>query len=141
MQVRADHTARAVENCVYFVRGNNVSLGKEECVNKYDGVGYGDSYILDPWGEMMVRSRRHHEDFIFADIDPTVGRFCMGCQQVAVGVPVSSATSFGSSSIRRRSRNRVVSIMSLEVGWAFLPVKVQSDRNVQPTKLLGQTEY
>jgi predicted amidohydrolase len=36
----------------------------------YDGVGYGDSYILDPLGEMIIRSRRHHEDFIFADIDP-----------------------------------------------------------------------
>ena len=72
MHVRADHTARAVENMVYFVRGNNVSLGKEECINGYDGVGYGDSYIIDPWGEMMVRSRRQQEDFIFADIDTNV---------------------------------------------------------------------
>ena len=72
MHVRADHTARAVENMVYFVRGNNVSVGKEECINGYDGVGYGDSYIIDPWGEIMVRSRRHQEDFIFADIDTNV---------------------------------------------------------------------
>ncbi len=72
MHVRADHTARAVENMVYFVRGNNVSLGKEECINGYDGVGYGDSYIIDPWGEIMVRSRRQQEDFIFADIDTNV---------------------------------------------------------------------
>ena len=72
MHVRADHTARAVENVVYFVRGNNVSLGKEECISRYDGVGYGDSYIVDPWGEIMVRSRRHQEDFIFADIDANV---------------------------------------------------------------------
>jgi predicted amidohydrolase len=72
MHVRADHTARAVENMVYFVRGNNVSAGKEECINGYDGVGYGDSYIIDPWGEIMVRSRRHQEDFIFADIDTNV---------------------------------------------------------------------
>jgi hypothetical protein len=35
-------------------------------------VGYGDSYIVDPAGEIVVRSRRHKEDFIFADIDPTV---------------------------------------------------------------------
>lgn len=69
MHVRADHTARAVENMVYFVRGNNVSLGKEECITGYDGVGYGDSYIVDPQGEILVRSRRHREDFIFADID------------------------------------------------------------------------
>ena len=72
MHVRADHTARAVENMVYFVRGNNVSMGKEECINGYDGVGYGDSYIIDPWGEIMVRSRRQQEDFIFADIDTNV---------------------------------------------------------------------
>jgi len=72
MHVRADHTARAVENMVYFVRGNNVSLGKEECINGYDGVGYGDSYIIDPWGEIMVRSCRQQEDLIFADIDTNI---------------------------------------------------------------------
>ncbi len=72
MKVRADHTARAVENWVYFVRGNNVSLGKEECITRNEGVGYGDSYIVDPHGEIVVRSRRHVEDFIFADIDPTI---------------------------------------------------------------------
>ena len=72
MHVRADHTARAVENCVYFVRGNNVSLGgKEECITGVDGIGYGDSYIVDPWGEILIRSRRHKEDFIYADIDPS----------------------------------------------------------------------
>jgi predicted amidohydrolase len=68
-KVRADHTARAVENGVYFVRGNNVVLGKDEAITKYDGVGYGDSYIVDPGGEIVVRSRRHREDFIFADVD------------------------------------------------------------------------
>jgi predicted amidohydrolase len=72
MKVRADHTARAVENSVYFVRGNNVSLGKEECITRNEGVGYGDSYIVDPHGEIVVRSRRHVEDFIFADIDPAI---------------------------------------------------------------------
>ncbi len=72
MKVRADHTARAVENSVYFVRGNNVSLGKEECITKNEGVGYGDSYIIDPHGEILVRSRRHVEDFLFADIDPNI---------------------------------------------------------------------
>jgi predicted amidohydrolase len=72
MHVRADHTARAVENMVYFFRGNNVSIGgKEECITGYDGIGYGDSYIVDPQGEILIRSRRHKEDFIFADIDPT----------------------------------------------------------------------
>jgi predicted amidohydrolase len=90
MHVRADHTARAVENMVYFVRGNNVSLGKEECIERYDGVGYGDSYIVDPWGEIMVRSRRHKEDFIFADIDPNVTDKAWG-----VGKSLWSAREFG----------------------------------------------
>jgi len=69
-EVRADHVARAVENRVYFVRGNNVSEGLDTGVQRYEGVGYGDSYIMDPYGEIVVRSRRHREDFIFADVDP-----------------------------------------------------------------------
>jgi predicted amidohydrolase len=72
MHVRADHIARAVENGVYFVRGNNVNLASDPSITHYDGVGYGDSYIVDPYGEIVIRSRRHHEDFIFADIDPAV---------------------------------------------------------------------
>ncbi len=67
--VRADHVARAVENDVHFVRGNNVVLDKDTSLS-FDGVGYGDSYIVDPAGEMLVRSRRHKEDFLFADVDP-----------------------------------------------------------------------
>lgn len=72
MHVRADHTARAVENGVWFVRGNNVVLGKDPAITRYDGVGYGDSYIIDPYGEILVRSRRHQEDYLCADIDPKV---------------------------------------------------------------------
>lgn len=71
--VRADHTARAVENRVYFVRGNNVILpGSETGLTDATAVGYGDSYIIDPNGELLVRSRRHVEDFIVADIDPAL---------------------------------------------------------------------
>lgn len=70
-QVRADHAARAVENDVWFVRGNNVVLGQDSGLS-YEGVGYGDSYIMDPGGEILVRSRRLREDFIFADVDPAV---------------------------------------------------------------------
>ena len=72
MHVRADHVARAVENHVYFVRGNNVVLGADPAITRSDGVGYGDSYVVDPHGEIVVRSRRHREDFLFADIDPAV---------------------------------------------------------------------
>src|SRR5204862_1589058 len=70
MQVRADHVARARENGVHFVRGNNVVLGKHEAIKGYDGVGYGDSSILDSSGAMVARSRRHGEDYFFADIHP-----------------------------------------------------------------------
>lgn len=41
----------------------------------FGGVGYGDSYVLDPFGEMVVRSRRHCEDFIIADIDPSANDY------------------------------------------------------------------
>ena len=74
MKVRADHTARAIENSVYFVRGNNVVLDPARSgITRNTGVGYGDSYIMDPNGEIVVRSRRHVEDFIMADVDPTQG--------------------------------------------------------------------
>ncbi len=69
-QVRADHTARAVEDRVYFVRGNNVVKGKDAGITRYDGVGYGDSYIVDPMGQFVVCSKLHQEDLILADIDP-----------------------------------------------------------------------
>jgi predicted amidohydrolase len=66
--VRSDHCARAVENGVWFLRGNNVAAGRDDKFT-YDGVGYGDSYLIDPFGEMVTRSRRHMEDFIQADVD------------------------------------------------------------------------
>jgi predicted amidohydrolase len=70
MKVRSDHTARAIENSVYFVRGNNVMLDPAKSgLTPNPGVGYGDSYIMDPGGEIVVRSRRHGEDFIVADVD------------------------------------------------------------------------
>ncbi|MEW6753946.1 MAG: carbon-nitrogen hydrolase family protein [Candidatus Latescibacterota bacterium] len=72
--VRSDHVARAVENAVWFLRGNNVVCGRDEGMS-YDGVGYGDSYLVDPFGEIVVRSRRHQEDFIEADVDVTVRSF------------------------------------------------------------------
>ncbi len=68
-RVRMDHVARAVENDVWFVRGNQVTLGRDAGL-EYQGVGYGDSYILAPNGEVVVRSQRHREDFICADVDP-----------------------------------------------------------------------
>jgi predicted amidohydrolase len=72
--VRSDHVARATENAVWFVRGNNVAKGRDPLMS-YEGVGYGDSYVLDPFGEMLVRARRHVEDFIEADIDLSVAYY------------------------------------------------------------------
>lgn len=74
MKVRADHTARAVENRVYFVRGNNVVQGRDEGFSRYEGVGYGDSYVVDPYGEIVVRSRRHQEDFLCVDVDLSLAK-------------------------------------------------------------------
>ena len=75
MKVRADHVARAVENSVYFLRSNSVTLGRDTGLTKFEGVGYGDSYLVDPHGEIVVRSQRHVEDFFFADIDPFADAF------------------------------------------------------------------
>lgn len=74
MKVRADHTARAIENSVYFVRGNNVVLDPAKSgLTRSDLIGYGDSYVIDPGGEILVRSRRQEEDFLVAEIDPGKG--------------------------------------------------------------------
>lgn len=71
MKVRADHTARAIENGVFFLRGNNVIIDKSKSgMSRSDLVGYGDSYVIDPGGEIIVRSRRHVEDFISVAVDP-----------------------------------------------------------------------
>jgi predicted amidohydrolase len=91
MKVRADHTARAVENSVYFVRGNSVSLGgKEECITGSEGIGDGDSYIVDPHSEIVIRRRRRHvEDMISIDIASETDR------SWEVGRSMWSAREFG----------------------------------------------
>jgi predicted amidohydrolase len=67
-KVRADHIARASENGVWFLRGNNVQSETDKEV--FPGaVGYGESYLLDPFGEIVVRSQRHEESTITATID------------------------------------------------------------------------
>ena len=68
VHVRSDHVARAVENGVYFVRGNNVEQGRQESLER-EGVGYGDSYILDPNGQIVAAANLHAEVLIWADID------------------------------------------------------------------------
>ena len=68
VHVRSDHIARAVENGVFFVRGNNVERGNQEALEQ-EGVGYGDSYILDPNGQIVAAANLHAETLIWADID------------------------------------------------------------------------
>lgn len=92
-KVRADHVARAVENSIFFVRGNNVTIGKEQSIQGFEGVGYGDSYVVDPDGEILVRSRRHVEDLLLADIDPNHPRHLD--QSWKVGRSAWSAQEFG----------------------------------------------
>jgi predicted amidohydrolase len=70
-KVRSDHTARAIENGVYFLRANNVVLDRAKSgQSKPDGVGYGDSYLMDPLGQIVAGSRRGQEDFFTAEVDP-----------------------------------------------------------------------
>jgi predicted amidohydrolase len=70
LSVRAQHTARAIENNVWFLRGSNVVLGERDpCMPSVDGVGYGDSYLMDPYGELLVRSQRNVECFVHYDVD------------------------------------------------------------------------
>ena len=66
--VRADHIARARENGIWFLRGNQVTRGFDKGIG-YEGVGYGESYLLDPMGEIVVRGPRHVECMISAKID------------------------------------------------------------------------
>jgi predicted amidohydrolase len=66
-KVRSDHIARARENGVWFLRGNNVCSGRDAGLD-IDGVGYGDSYLLDPLGEMVARTQRHIEGLLVADV-------------------------------------------------------------------------
>jgi predicted amidohydrolase len=93
MRVRADHQARAVENRVHFVRGNNVTVGEEQSIRGVDGVGYGDSYVVDPQGEILARSRRHVEDVLVCDIHPRDPRYAD--RSWGVGHSIWSAREFG----------------------------------------------
>ena len=61
--IRADHIARAVENGVWFIHGNNVSTAQGQA-----RVAHGESYVLNPLGEVVAAGSRHRECFIVADI-------------------------------------------------------------------------
>ncbi|NLX96143.1 MAG: carbon-nitrogen hydrolase family protein [Rhodopirellula sp.] len=67
--VRNDHVARAVENGVYFLRGNNVVRGTELEGMKHSGHGYGDSYLLDPTGEIAASAGLYEEYLMIYNLD------------------------------------------------------------------------
>jgi len=49
------------------MRANNVVFGADPGLD-YEGIGYGDSYLLDPEGNIVAQSRRHEECFLMAEI-------------------------------------------------------------------------
>ena len=68
--VRHDHVARAVENGVYFLRGNNVVPPGTKVDGLRDaGCGYGDSYLLDPNGQIIAGAGLFHEHLMICQID------------------------------------------------------------------------
>ena len=67
--VRNDHIARAVENGVYFLRGNNVVPGNTLEGSAYQGYGYGDSYVLNPNGAVVAAAGLYHEYLMIYNFD------------------------------------------------------------------------
>ncbi|MBI5819158.1 MAG: carbon-nitrogen hydrolase family protein [Verrucomicrobia bacterium] len=67
--VRNDHIARAVENGVFFLRANNVVPGTRLEGLRDEGFGYGDSYLLDPNGQMVAGAGLFHEHLMIYQLD------------------------------------------------------------------------
>ncbi len=69
LMVRNDHVARAVENGVYFLRGNNVVTGRQLEGMGDAGFGYGDSYVLDPNGQTVAAAGLYQEYLMTYTLD------------------------------------------------------------------------
>lgn len=67
--VRNDHVARAVENGVYFLRANNVVHGQSLEGHRELGYGYGDSYLLDPNGQIVAAAGLYQEYLMIYNFD------------------------------------------------------------------------
>jgi len=68
--VRNDHIARAVENGVYFLRGNTVDPNRHVAgLGDRAGYGYGDSYLLNPNGEVVAAAGLYHEYLMVYNLD------------------------------------------------------------------------
>ncbi len=68
-QVRNDHRARAVENGVYFIRGNNVLTEHTVDENGKAQVGYGESYVMNPLGDIVASAGLHEEALMVYNLD------------------------------------------------------------------------
>jgi predicted amidohydrolase len=67
--VRSDHTARAVENGVYFVRGNNCTRDRQMAGLADDGHGYGESYVINPNGQIVAGAGLYDECLMVYNLD------------------------------------------------------------------------
>ncbi len=67
--VRSDHTARAVENGVYFIRGNNCTRQRQIDGLADDGHGYGESYVLNPNGQIVAGAGLYDEYLMIYNLD------------------------------------------------------------------------
>ncbi len=67
--VRNDHVARAIENGIYFLRANNVVPGRSLKGLGEQGFGYGDSYLLDPNGEIVAAAGLYQEYLMIYNFD------------------------------------------------------------------------
>jgi len=67
--VRNDHIARAIENGVYFLRGNNVEPRRSLEGMRDLGYGYGDSYLVNPNGEIVAAAGLYDEYLMIYNLD------------------------------------------------------------------------
>jgi len=67
--VRSDHTARAVENGVYFIRGNNCTRDRQMAGFADDGHGYGESYVINPNGQIVAGAGLYDEYLMLYNLD------------------------------------------------------------------------
>ncbi|MDA0990257.1 MAG: carbon-nitrogen hydrolase family protein, partial [Verrucomicrobia bacterium] len=63
LNVRSAHISRANENRVYMVRANNIMPPEEygKLINNTPYFGYGDSFIVDPRGQVVAGAGLHAE--------------------------------------------------------------------------------
>ena len=67
--VRCDHIARAVENGVYFVRGNNCVAERRLPGLAEQGHGYGESAVINPNGQLVACAGLYDEYLMIYNLD------------------------------------------------------------------------